>query len=275
MDELAADLGVVVDEDDRAPRPGCGVGGGETRRPGADHEQVATRVDPWIVGWRTMIRIDAPESGHGANRAFISLPARPEERLVVEPRGQERRELVDKSGAIAGGRRRRVDRAHGEIVLERFRRRPQVRRRCSVPRHVDDRVRLFRPRAPDSARAVVFEAAADNPDAIGDERRGDAVAHDAGIGLAVEGEGKRLTAIDAAAGGQTKAAQGSGLVAASLPTAALTAVSRVMTNISMQVRCSQISRAWPLALSLNHKYSAHSSSLTAAAGSGRAFGSPT
>ena len=243
MDELTADFGVVVDQDDRAPRSRGGAGRGETRRPRADDKQVAMRVDLRIVGRRTIIRIDAAESGHGANAALKGLPARPEERLVVEACGQERRELVEKGGAIGGRRRRRIDRAHGEIVLERLGRGAQVRRRHGPPRDVDDRVRLLRPRAPDSARAMIFEAAADHADATGDERRGDAVALEAEIGLAVEGEGERSAAIDAAAGRQTKAAQGAGLVAASPLTVALTAVSRVRANISMQVRCSQISRA--------------------------------
>ena len=153
--------------------------------------------------------------------------------------------LSRKRGAIGGRRRRGVDRAHGEIVLERFGGGAQVRRRPGPARHVDDRVRLLGPGAPDSARAVILEAAADHADATRDQRRGDAVALEADIGLAVEGEGERLAAIDAAAGRQTKAAHGAGLVAASPPTIALVAVSRVIANNSMQVRCSQISGARP------------------------------
>src|SRR5208337_3360811 len=100
-------------------------------------------------------------------------------------------------------------------------------------------------------------------------RRGDAVAFKTSVRLAVEGEDPRLAAIDPAAGGETKAGHGASPATA---TAALSAVSRDMTNISMQVRCSQTSRATPLGLSLNHRYCAHSASLTEAAGSGRAFG---
>jgi hypothetical protein len=77
MHKLPADLGVLVDEDDRASGPGRCVGGGETRRPRADHEHIATRIDLGIVRRRTIIRIDPAQSGHGADRAFISLPARP------------------------------------------------------------------------------------------------------------------------------------------------------------------------------------------------------
>ncbi len=116
------------------------------------------------------------EARHGADRRLERLPARPEEGLVVEARRHEGGELVDQRGAIVSGGRQGVDRAHGEIVLERFRGGAEVRRRASRTRHVDDRVRLLGPGAPDSARPVIFEAAADDADAVGEQRRGDAVA---------------------------------------------------------------------------------------------------
>ena len=49
MDKLTADLGAVVDKDHRAPRSRGGAGRGKTRRPRADHEKVATRVDLRVV----------------------------------------------------------------------------------------------------------------------------------------------------------------------------------------------------------------------------------
>ena len=145
--------------------------------------------------------VDSAEAGHGAYRALEGLPPRPEERLVVEPRRQERREPVEERGAIGRRGRRRIDRADGEVVLQRLGRGAKIGRRRAIPRHVDDRVRLLRPCAPDSARAMILEAAADNADAVGEQRGRDAVAFETGVRLAVKSENAGPAAIDPAADG--------------------------------------------------------------------------
>src|SRR5208337_2129838 len=170
------------------------------------------------------------------------LPARPEKSLVIEAGRHEGGKGVEERRAILFGRRQGVDRADDEIVLERFRRRAKVRRRPPRAGHVDDRVRLLGPGPPDSARPVIFEASADDADAIGEQRGSDAVALEAEIGLAVESERERSAAVDRPAHGQTKRAHEAGLANASLAMTALLAVSRVITKDSVQVRCSQISR---------------------------------
>ena len=71
--------------------------------------------------------------------------------------------------------------------------------------------------------------------------------------LAIEGEGEGPSAIDGAASWQASAGQDAGLAKASLATTALVAVSRIIANISMQVRCSQISRVSPFGLALNQR----------------------
>ena len=63
---------------------------------------------------------------------------------------------------------------------------------------------------------MIFEAAADDSDAVRQQSRGDAVAGEADIRLAVEGEGEGPPAIDGAAGGQASAGQDAGLARASL-----------------------------------------------------------
>ena len=253
MNELTADLGMIVDKENRTPCESGGIGRGESRWSGADDKEIATGIDLRIVGRRTIVGIDPAEAGHGANCALESFPPRPEERLVIEARRQERRQPVEQSGAVGRRRRRRIDRAHGEVVLERLSGRAQIWGGDAAARHVDDRVRLLGPSAPDSARAVIFEAAADDADAVRQQRRSDAVALEADVGLAVKREYAGAPAIDAAARGQTKAAQCAPLAVASAATVALSAVSRVMTNISMQVRCSQTSRATPFGLALNQR----------------------
>ena len=141
-------------------------------------------------------------------RRLERLPARPDEGLVVEARGHEGGEPVDQRGAIVRRGRRGIDRAHGKIVVERFGRGAEIRRRAAGAGHVDDRVRLLGPGAPDAARPVIFEAAADDADAAGEQRRGDAVALEPDERLAVEGEGERLAAIDRAALGETESGHG-------------------------------------------------------------------
>ena len=74
------------------------------------------------------------------------------------------------------------------------------------------------------------EAAADDPDAIGEQRGSDAVAFEAEIGLAVERERERLAAIDGAAGGKPKSAHERVPDEGSVPMTALVEVSRVIAN---------------------------------------------
>ncbi len=90
MEELAADLGVVVDQDHDCAPP-CGrARGGESRWAGADDEQIAMGVICWTVGGRDVTWVEAAKTRHGANRGLESLPARPEESFVIEACRQER-----------------------------------------------------------------------------------------------------------------------------------------------------------------------------------------
>ena len=147
MDELAADLGMVVDEKHHAFCAGAGVGRGETRRTCADDKKIAVSVELRIVGRRAVVRIDSAEVGHGANRPFVHLPPRAQESLVLEARGQERRKRVDEGGAIGRRRRCRIDRTGRDVALDRFGGRAKIRGCHAAPREVDDRVRLLGPRA--------------------------------------------------------------------------------------------------------------------------------
>ena len=84
MDELPADFGVVVDEEHAAAALRRRLRRSEARRPGADHEHVAARIEVRIVGRRAVVRVDPAEAGHGADRRLEGFPARPKKRLVVE-----------------------------------------------------------------------------------------------------------------------------------------------------------------------------------------------
>src|SRR5277367_206729 len=89
MDELAADFCMIVNEKHCASRPSGGRGRCETGRTCADDEQIAARIELRIVGRRTIVRIDAAEAGHGADRAFEGLPTRPEKSLRSEEHTSE------------------------------------------------------------------------------------------------------------------------------------------------------------------------------------------
>ena len=77
MDELAADLGMVVNEKHGASRPSGGGRRGKPRCACANDEQIAARVELRIVGRRAVVRIDAAETGHRADRALEGFPTRP------------------------------------------------------------------------------------------------------------------------------------------------------------------------------------------------------
>ena len=65
----------------------------------------------------------------------------------------------------------------------------------AITRNVHQRIGLFRPKAQHAAWPVIFERAARQVHAIGQERRGQRVAFDAGHRLAVKGETDRLCAL--------------------------------------------------------------------------------
>lgn len=67
---------------------------------------------------------------------------------------------------------------------------------------LQDGVRLFGTGGDDAAWARVLEATADNVDAVGQQRGGQAVTGITLVGLAVEGEVQDLAAVDTAAAGE-------------------------------------------------------------------------
>ena len=64
---------------------------------------------------------------------------------------------------------------------------------------VDERIRLIRSGRHDAARAMIFEGAADQVNAIRDQRGSQGIAGEARKGAAIEGESETPRAIDAAA----------------------------------------------------------------------------
>src|SRR5690606_14461997 len=108
-------------------------------------------------------------------------------------------------------------------------------------------VRLFGARAPEAARAMIFEAAPDNRGACRQKRRGDAVALKTVDATAVETEGNRPAPVDGpAVPVATPAAHGrSSVTSASVRVTSWVTVSLSIRNTSRHGRCIQISRALP------------------------------
>jgi len=73
---------------------------------------------------------------------------------------------------------------------------------ASVGADLQHRVRLFGTGSKDAAWARVLEAAADDVDAVGQQRGGQGVAFEAFVGLAVEAEGQDFVTVDPTTVGQ-------------------------------------------------------------------------
>ena len=162
-----------------------------------------------FVGVRVgSIRRLAEAGGAADYRLVERLPEtrRPHEGLVVEAR----RDRL--SGEAVN--RHQVERERGPAVLasrdesveELDLRRLRVRRRAAAFAEFDERVRLLRASGQDSARPVIFEAAADEAHAVGDQRGSERVSGMADECLPVEAEPERLASIDEAALRKTPAA---------------------------------------------------------------------
>jgi len=132
--------------------------------------------------------------------------ARVDEGLVVEARRQEARKAVVQHPDIELERGPVVLALRAQPVEKRGGCGPRVGLHPGAVAQRHQRVRLLGARGHDAARAVVLEGPAHQHLAVGQERRGERVARVPGEALAVEGEGNRAAAVDAAAaGGQTGA----------------------------------------------------------------------
>ena len=75
MDELAADVVVILDKEHDLAGP-CGrARRGEAGRTGADDEQVAAGVDLRAFGRRAIVGVDDSEAGHGAHQTARTSPS--------------------------------------------------------------------------------------------------------------------------------------------------------------------------------------------------------
>src|SRR5581483_4106159 len=150
----------------------------------------------------------APETGARADRRLVEAGpegSRPHERLVVETGGEEGRQPIGNRAEIEAKRRPAVLARGSKALMELHLRCAEVRRlapAAAIDR--DQRVRLLGASRNDAARPVILERAADQVDAVGEQRRSQRVAGEAGERDTIEGEAERLFAVDAAAGRRAK-----------------------------------------------------------------------
>ena len=179
--------------------------------PAPDDEDVAVRV---AVGVAVRIRHARrlAETGGSTDHRLVDLvpeALRPHEGLVVEARDEDRRQEVVDLADVEIERGPMVLGGDDQALARLDDARPVVRVTVSRPAlcpPVDrqERARLVRAVGQDAARAVILERAAAQMRAGGEQHRGDRVAAIAVQGLAVERDGQRLGAVDAAAGGKAK-----------------------------------------------------------------------
>ena len=206
-EQRAAERRLLVHEQD----PGAGLAGGERgadpRRAAAHHQHVAVNVH-LVVGVGVGRLGRAAEARHAPDHGLVErLPERrrPEEGLVVEAGGEERRELPGPGGEIAVGARPGVDAGGGEPVVELDLGRAQVGLGARAFAELDQRGRLLRAGGEDAARPVVLEAPAREVRAVRDQRRRQRVPGEALVAPPVEGEAQALRPVDPPAVLETKA----------------------------------------------------------------------
>ena len=201
-EQRAAELGLLVEQHDAVAGARRGAGGGEARGPGADDGDFAMAMLVGVMVGVGIGRGDA-EAGGAADRRLVEvLPGarRPDEGLVVEAGGEKRRQRAVDGHRVALQRRPGVLRFGAQALVDLDLRRAQIGRHAALAGvDRDQRVRLLRAERHRPARAVVFERAAHQVDAVGDQRGGERVAGNALIALAVEAEADGARTVDATA----------------------------------------------------------------------------
>ena len=202
---------LVADDDARAARARS-ESRREPRGSRADDQHVAmieiadVAIGVWFVG-------RCAEAGGEADRRLVDAcpgpvlaePIRTHEGLVVEPCADQRRsEVVDRAD-VEAERGPAVLARGDEPVDELDLGRAQVRGEAAgAARNADERVRLLRAGAHNSARPMIFIRPADQANAVGEQRGRERVALVAAVGHAVEGEGDRARAVERRAAGDTE-----------------------------------------------------------------------
>ncbi len=219
-EERAARDRVLVADDN--PRAACARGQRrrQTRRSGADDQDVAMSESPLIAVGIGLARSD-PETRGAADRRLIDTCPRPvlaeqvrtHERLVVEAGAEQRRQEIADRADVECKRRPAVLARSAEPVVELDLGRAQVGCEPAGPAgEADERVRLLRAGAEDPARPVILVRAPNQMNAVGEKRGGERIPGAAFVSDPIEREGEGPRAVD-----RTKAIDSKGLAHAHRP----------------------------------------------------------
>ena len=148
----------------------------------------------------------APEACRLADIRLVEFPQprRPHEGLVVEPGRQQPGKPVVDTSDIETHRRPAILAFRAQALEKLDRRRPHVRVCPGAGTQLNQRVGLFRTAAEDAARAMVFEAAADQVNTVREQRRCKRIATVPEIAVTVEAECDLFTAVDTATRGESR-----------------------------------------------------------------------
>ncbi|MNQ99437.1 hypothetical protein D3C85_1151700 [compost metagenome] len=206
VQQAAAELFLFVGQNHAGTAAASDQGSGQASRAGADHQHVAVLVQV-VVDVRVDLEGRTAETGGLADVLLIGQPQvlRIHEGLVVEPRRHHAAaDLAEDAHDIVLHVRPAVGAAGHQAGVQRLLGGAHVGHLGGLGgADLQDCVGLLRTGCDDAARTGVLEAAADDVDAVGQQGCGQGVTGEALVVLAVEGEGQRLAAIDAATLGKT------------------------------------------------------------------------
>ncbi len=175
--ERAAERSHLVEEKNAGAASAGGQRRGKTRRPAADDEDVAMRVALLVmIGIGIGRRL--PHSGGAADQMLVEAPGtlRRHEGLVIETGRQQWRHQRGGGAEVEAERGKPILAGRHEPVIELDHGGARIRLGASAVAQANQRIGLFGSGAQNAARAVVFEAAPDQADAVGEQRRRQAVA---------------------------------------------------------------------------------------------------
>ena len=203
-----AEAAVLLGQDHVGPGPPGAQRRHQTGRAGPDHQQIAERPGP-LIAVRVALLRERAETGSASDHRLVELfpeGGRPHEGLVIEPRAEERRSQIVHRHHVETQRRPAVLALRLQPVIELLHGRARVRLLRRAAPDGDQSVRLLAAGGQDAPRAVILEGPPDQPDVVGQQRRGQRVAPEPLVEGAVECEAQRRPAVDQPASRQPHAA---------------------------------------------------------------------
>ncbi len=205
VEQAAAELFLLIGEDHAGAAAGCSQRRGQTGRAGADDQHVAVLVHV-VVAVRIVLQRRTAKACGFADVLLVGHPERfgVHEGFVVEPRRHHvAANLAQDAHHVVVDVRPAVGAGGDQTCVQRLLRGAHVGDLGGFGgADLQDGVRLLGACGDDAARTRVFEAAANDVDAVGQQGRCQAVTGITLVGLAVEGEVQDLAAVDTAAAGE-------------------------------------------------------------------------